>query len=135
MRLHTICLISVFTCRTLLADTTLTYTLPKDGRASLAVYNSDGQIVRTLLTGKPLAKGKHTITWDGLDRYGHALPAGDYTWKLLATEGRSSSRRSGRTWTRFGKRPRAIISRPMPPPLMPPAFTGRARSTKEGTGA
>ena len=44
-------------------------------------------MVRTLLTGKPHAKGDHTATWDGLDRYGNALPAGDYTWKLLATEG------------------------------------------------
>ncbi|HOW64568.1 MAG TPA: PA14 domain-containing protein [Candidatus Paceibacterota bacterium] len=87
MRLHTICLISVFICRTLLANTTLTYTLPKDGRVSLALYDVEGRMVRTLLTGKPLAKGQHTITWDGLDRYGHALPAGDYAWKLLETEG------------------------------------------------
>jgi hypothetical protein len=44
-------------------------------------------MVKTLLTGKPTAKGHHTVTWDGLDRYGNGLPAGNYTWKLLATGG------------------------------------------------
>jgi len=58
-----------------------------DSRASLAVYDPEGRMARTLLTGKPLAKGRHTITWDGLDRYGHALAAGEYNWKLLSTEG------------------------------------------------
>jgi hypothetical protein len=44
-------------------------------------------MVRTLATGRPLAKGPHTLSWDGLDRYGRAVPAGDYTWKLVATAG------------------------------------------------
>ncbi|MHC1769961.1 MAG: LamG-like jellyroll fold domain-containing protein [Verrucomicrobiia bacterium] len=61
--------------------------IPRNSRVSLALYDAEGRMVQTLLTGKPLAKGKHSIIWDGLDRYGHALPAGDCTWKLLATEG------------------------------------------------
>lgn len=65
----------------------ITYEVPKDGRASLAIYNGDGQMVRTLLTGRPHAAGNHAVIWDGLDRYGKPLPAGDYTWKLLATTG------------------------------------------------
>jgi len=82
-----IVLSSVFLSQTAPAEVTIPYSVPRDGRASLAIYDQEGRMVRTLLTGKPLAKGKHTITWDGLDRYGHALPAGDYTWKLIATEG------------------------------------------------
>ena len=31
--------------------------------------------------------GKHALVWDGLDRTGNSLPAGDYTWKLLQTTG------------------------------------------------
>lgn len=75
------------TAVTLHANVTISFPVPRDGRVSLAVYDTENRMVRTLLTGKPLAIGKHAITWDGLDRYGHALPAGDYTWKLLATDG------------------------------------------------
>ncbi len=70
-----------------LAELTFPIAMPHEGRVSAAVYNGDGQLVRTLLTGQPLAKGGHTLSWDGLDRYGRALPAGDYTWKLVATRG------------------------------------------------
>ncbi len=70
-----------------LADVPISYSVPREGRASLAVYNAEGQMVRTLLTGRPVCKGAHTISWDGLDRYGRPVPAGEYTWKLVATEG------------------------------------------------
>ena len=72
---------------TLPGEVRVSFAVPRDGRVSLALYDGGGRMVRTLLTGRPLARGEHTISWDGLDRYGHALPAGDYTWKLLATEG------------------------------------------------
>ena len=80
-------LILLMTTATLRADTTISFRVPRDGRASLAIYDQDGRMVRTLLTGKPLAKGEHSVTWDGLDRYGNALQAGEYKWKLIATEG------------------------------------------------
>lgn len=69
------------------ASPTVAYTVPRDGRVSLAVYSADGRMVRTLLTGAPRKAGEHSETWDGLDRYGKPLPAGAYTWKLLATTG------------------------------------------------
>jgi hypothetical protein len=93
------------------APVSIPFTVPKDGRVSLAIYDKEGRIVRTLLTGKPLAKGQHSASWDGLDRYGNAPPAGD-----------------------FGRRPPAITNRQMRPRSMPPAFTGKARSTKGGIG-
>ncbi len=70
-----------------LADVSVPYTVDKDGRVSLAIYDSEGRMVRTLLTGAPRKAGKYVETWDGLDRYGYSLPEGKYTWKLLATEG------------------------------------------------
>lgn len=79
--------IALFGTATFAADVPIQFTVPRDGRASLAIYNRDGQMVRTLLTGKPLAKGRHTATWDGLDRYGQPQRVGEYTWKLLASEG------------------------------------------------
>jgi len=73
--------------KSIIADESITYTIPEAGRVSLAVYNINGQLVRTLLTGKPHKVGQYTINWDGRDRYGNALPAGNYSWKLLSTKG------------------------------------------------
>lgn len=69
------------------AEVRIPYTVAQPGRASLAIYNKDGQLVRTLLTGAPRKAGSYAESWDGLDRYGNALPAGEYTWKALATTG------------------------------------------------
>jgi hypothetical protein len=63
------------------------YTVATEGRVSLAVYDGQGRLVRTLLTGAPRRPGSYSEPWDGLDRYGNALAAGEYTWKLLATTG------------------------------------------------
>lgn len=68
-------------------DAMIEYELPKAARVSLAIYDSQGRLVRTLLTGKHQTAGRHTAHWDGLDRYGHAFPAGEYGWKLVATNG------------------------------------------------
>lgn len=63
------------------------FTLEKPGNVSLAVYDKDGIQVRTLRNAEPLGAGKHEVAWDGLDRNGEPVPAGDYTWKLLQTQG------------------------------------------------
>ena len=64
------------------ADVTIPYAVPHDGRVSLALYDQDNRMVRTLLTGTPRQTGHHVETWDGRDRYGNPLPAGPYTWKM-----------------------------------------------------
>ncbi len=69
------------------ADVEIPIEIPHAGRVSAAIYNAQGEMVRTLLTGKPLPSGQRTLTWDGLDRYGRTLPAGEYSWKLLSTPG------------------------------------------------
>jgi hypothetical protein len=63
------------------------YTLEQSGRVSAAVYDAEGRLVRELLHTAPKDAGAHSLVWDGLDRDGNALPAGDYTWKLLQTPG------------------------------------------------
>jgi hypothetical protein len=65
----------------------ISFTLAREGKVSLAVYDAQGRQVRTLLTGVPRRAGRYTETWDGLDRYGNPAPAGTYTWKLLTTRG------------------------------------------------
>lgn len=63
------------------------YELDEPGQVSLAVYDGDGHLVRTLLSGDKQKAGAHRVRWDGRDRYGHPLPAGDYEWRLLRTPG------------------------------------------------
>jgi len=41
---------------TVCADVTVPYSVPQESRVSLALYNKDEQLVRTLLTGKPHAQ-------------------------------------------------------------------------------
>lgn len=65
----------------------ITVTLDKPGNVSAAVYDAQGSLVRELMHAAPMNAGKHSLIWDGLDRDGNALPAGDYTWKLLQTPG------------------------------------------------
>jgi len=66
---------------------TIDFSLPEPGRVSLAVYDAGGGQVRTLLNAARREKGRHVVAWDGLDRDGKPLPAGDYTWKLLESQG------------------------------------------------
>jgi hypothetical protein len=85
------CLILVLPLGLLLAgcDETggIRYDLPQAGKVSAAVYDAEGRLVRELLHAAPQDAGRHALIWDGLDRDGNALPAGDYTWKLLQTPG------------------------------------------------
>jgi hypothetical protein len=66
---------------------TIVYQLEHPGQVSLAVYDSAGRQVRTLLAGQKQAAGRHTAVWDGLDRSGQPVPPGTYQWQLLGTPG------------------------------------------------
>lgn len=66
---------------------TFSYTMPKDGFVSLGVFDGQGNLVRTLLTGARRPKGLVNEPWDGLDNFGNVLPAGSYTVKALAHTG------------------------------------------------
>jgi len=62
--------------------------VPGDGIVSLNILNKEGLVVRQLLNGEFLTKGKHQIKWDGLTNYsvkrpGETVPAGEYTWTAL----------------------------------------------------
>lgn len=49
--------------------------------AHLNVYNSIGELVRTIYSG-PLHNGIHLMTWDGLDNNGSFQPSGTYILRL-----------------------------------------------------
>jgi hypothetical protein len=65
----------------------ITVTLDQPGNVSAAIYDKDGRMVRELARALPMQAGSHQFAWDGLDRSGEPLPAGDYTWKLLRNSG------------------------------------------------
>ena len=87
MKFQVLFLVSLLLPGVLRAGAVIGFEAPRDGRMSLAVYDSGERMARTLLTGRPMPKGRHSVAWDGLDRYGYPLPAGEYSWKLVATEG------------------------------------------------
>ena len=65
----------------------IAFTLDRPGQVSLAVYAPEERLLRTLLSARPLGVGRHAVRWDGLDRDGAAPPPGDYSVKLLKTNG------------------------------------------------
>ncbi len=57
------------------------YSAPDKGFASVALYDRDGVLVRTLLAAAPVESGKRTLVWDGTDDLGRPVAAGAYTPK------------------------------------------------------
>ena len=71
-------------------STTLAFSLPAAGAAKLSIYNSKGQLVKTLLD-ENLNAGNHRLVWDGHDDSGLPVASGIYLYKLDA--GRQSQSR------------------------------------------
>ncbi len=63
------------------------YSLQRPGYVSVAVYDSTGRLVRTLLRGQKRPPGSHAVAWDGLNQSGRPVPRGTYGWRLLQTPG------------------------------------------------
>lgn len=72
-------------------ETSLAYTLPREALVTLALYDAQGRLVRTLAHGARPA-GAHALAWDGRDESGRAVPAGLY-FARLSCDGRTLSRR------------------------------------------
>ena len=62
-------------------ETTISYTLPTAGLVSLEIYNSRGQLVRSLLQEEQSA-GEHTLIWNGKDDSGHSVASGLYLCRI-----------------------------------------------------
>jgi flagellar hook protein FlgE len=55
----------------------IAYSLTKDTTPTIAIKDASGTTVRTLTPSSKVA-GSHTITWDGKDSSGNAMPSGTY---------------------------------------------------------
>ncbi len=64
-------------------STEITFTLPESAPTKLVVYNSLGQVVRTLVDGNVDA-GTHKVTFDAKDDGGNELSSGTYIYKIIS---------------------------------------------------
>jgi len=64
-----------------IANTTLSFSLPKAAHATLTIYNLKGQIVKTL-SNELVNKGLQNYTWNGKSDDGKPVPNGMYIYKL-----------------------------------------------------
>jgi hypothetical protein len=61
--------------------TSIRYTVPRDGRVTIEVYDMAGRRARTLVD-EPRSAGTYTAVWDGLDDSGHPAAAGTYFCRM-----------------------------------------------------
>ncbi len=71
--------------------TTIAFSLNKKAPAKLVVYNTMGQVIRTLVDDD-LNAGSHQVVWDGLDDMHNAASSGLYFYQLISN-GQSQTRR------------------------------------------
>ncbi len=62
-------------------ETTIEYSLPKNGQVRLTVYNIIGQQVRVLVDEKQKT-GAHKVMWNGTSENGVQVPSGIYIYRL-----------------------------------------------------
>jgi hypothetical protein len=73
--------------------TTIRFSLPTTGPATVRVFAADGHLVRTLVD-HVMPAGDHAIDWDGRDRQGRPAAAGAYVVRLEHGHGRAATRAS-----------------------------------------
>jgi hypothetical protein len=66
--------------------TTISYSLPKSGRVTLAIYDVRGARVATLVDSD-LSAGEQIAEWGGLDDQGTPVPSGVFFARLQTSEG------------------------------------------------
>jgi sugar lactone lactonase YvrE len=65
---------------------TFCYDVPRDSEVSIALFDAEGTVVRTLVAQSKRRAGENLERWDGFGENGKPLPAGDYIWKGLHHE-------------------------------------------------
>lgn len=71
--------------------TQIRYSLAREEKVSLRVYDVAGRVVRTLVD-QVLPAGDHATVWDGADEQGRRVPAGVYVYRLESA-GESAERK------------------------------------------
>ena len=66
---------------------TVKFAQPMDGKATIVIDDAQGNRVRNLLAGVPMAKGAHEVEWDGLDEAGNVVAPASYAWRAISHPG------------------------------------------------
>lgn len=75
------------------ASQVLAFTLPRDDRVTVRVYDAGGALVTTLVDG-PLGAGAHQVTWRGRDATGRTVASGIYFAEVASGAGRAVAKLS-----------------------------------------
>ncbi len=67
-------------------QTTITFDLPQQVRASLRVHDLTGGLVRTLLNDDMAKQGRNIFVWNGRNESGLKVSSGVYFYRLQAGE-------------------------------------------------
>lgn len=62
-------------------ETSISYSIPVDGKVVVTVYNLKGQKVKQLLNENMVA-GRHSIVWNGKNSHGKSVSSGLYFVKI-----------------------------------------------------
>lgn len=73
--------------------TVIPFALAREGRVTLAIYDTQGRRVRTLFADAPHAAGRHAAAWDGRDDAGALSSAGIYFVLLRGGTGEHATER------------------------------------------
>jgi hypothetical protein len=72
-------------------ETTIAFSVPTSGPATLKIYNLKGQVVRTLVNDVREA-GNHSVVWNGTDDNGSSVASGLYFYSLT-NDGKTVTRK------------------------------------------
>lgn len=71
--------------------TSISFKLNKKDETNLVIYNTMGQVIRTLVNYE-MAAGNHQVTWDGLDDNSIPVSSGVYLYQLVSNEQKQTKR-------------------------------------------
>ena len=63
-------------------STEISFYLPVDKSIRVKIYNTAGQLVRTLVDNVRYSSGHHVVYWNGVDDHGHGVASGVYLYSL-----------------------------------------------------
>jgi hypothetical protein len=72
-------------------NTTISFSLPKSSKLNLSIYNTKGQLVRTLINNT-FTKGENKVQWDGKTDSGTKASGGVYIYKLTGNDVHTSGK-------------------------------------------
>lgn len=67
-------------------NTTVQFSVPKNGMVTIKIYDMLGQEITTLFTGEA-SRGLYTINWNGKDSNGNSISSGSYIYRMTANNG------------------------------------------------